>query len=326
VALRHLVERVADTSAPVLITGESGTGKEVVAETLHDRSRRKGEFIRINCAALPESLIESELFGAEDGAFTGQKGRRDGLFSAAEDGTLFLDEIGEMPIGLQPKLLRVLQSQTYRPLGSTKERRLTARVVAATNADLQEAIKQGTFREDLYFRLAVLTVHIPPLRDRRGDIPLLAAHFARKFAATEGRSTLEIRDDSMEVLMNHGWPGNVRELSNVLHRAVVLSVDRVIDPDELGLGNPAATPRTVARQRAASLPEEEDWNDLPFTEAKASATRAFCHDYLKRKLAASGGSVTEAARLSGLQRPNFRREMKKYGVGYDDSEDNGEVD
>jgi DNA-binding NtrC family response regulator len=323
VALRQLVEQVSDTSAQVLITGESGTGKEVVAEALHERSRRKGEFVRINCAALPEALIEAELFGAEEGSFTGQKGRRDGLFAAAEHGTLFLDEIGEMPVGLQPKLLRVLESRTYRPLGVNKERKLTARVVAATNVDLGEAIARGTFREDLYFRLAVLTVHIPPLRDRREDIPLLAAHFARKFAATEGRSNLDIRADAMDLLVAHPWPGNVRELSNVLHRAVVLSTDRIIDPEELGL---AVAPATTTRhpERLAEAPRDERWLDLPFTEAKAAATRAFCQGYLAHKLALAGGSVTEAARLAGLQRPNFSREMRKFGVGSESGAEDSE--
>ena len=233
--VRHMVDRMAGASAPVLITGESGVGKEVVAEALHEQGRRKGEFIRINCAALPESLIEAELFGAEEGAYTGQNGKREGLFSIAENGTLFLDEIGEMPIGLQPKLLRVLQSGQYRPLGSRTERTLTARVIAATNVDLHRAIAKGSFREDLYFRLAVLTINVPPLRDRREDIGLLAWHFAKKYAASEGRSTVEITDDGLAALREHSWPGNVREMSNTVLRAIILSSGRRLGRDELDI-------------------------------------------------------------------------------------------
>lgn len=323
-ALRRLVERIADASAPVLITGESGTGKEVVASALHERSRRKGEFVRINCAALPEALIEAELFGAEDGSFTGQKGRREGLFSAAGDGTVFLDEIGEMPLGLQPKLLRVLQDGTYLMLGSTKEHRFTGRVVAATNVDLREAIRKGTFREDLYFRLAVLTVHTPPLRERLDDVPLLAAHFVRKFAAAEGRATFDILPETMAALQAYHWPGNVRELSNVLHRAVVLSADRVIEPHELGLPNvaPAAAAAPPVPTPSGTPISDDGWFGLPFTEAKNAATRAFCREYLARKLAEADGNVSEAARLAGLHRPNFKREMRKYAVDADgDAED-----
>ncbi|MEQ1504468.1 MAG: sigma-54 dependent transcriptional regulator [Myxococcota bacterium] len=320
VRIRELVDRMAGATAPVLVTGESGVGKEVVAEALHEQGRRRGEFVRINCAALPESLIEAELFGAEEGTFTGQKGRRDGLFGLAENGTLFLDEIGEMPIGLQPKLLRVLQSLRYRPLGSRTERELTARVIAATNIDLHKAIGRGAFREDLYFRLNVLTIHVPPLRDRPEDVPLLASHFARKFAATEGRAGIEISDEAMHALEAYDWPGNVRELANTVLRAIVLTNGRRIGVEELGL----ATHRQhhPPETDGAALPDGwEAWMRLPLAEAKAEATAAFVAAYLARKLEESHGNVTRAAALAGVQRPNFKREMRKYGVGVVEEED-----
>lgn len=325
VRLRSLVDRIAGTSAPVLITGESGVGKEVVAETIHERSRRKGEFVRINCSALPETLIESELFGAEAGTYSGQQGRRDGLFMTAANGTIFLDEIGEMPIGLQPKLLRVLESRKVMPLGARKEVEVTARVVAATNVDLQDAIHKGTFREDLYFRLAVLAVEVPPLRERIEDVPLLAVHFARRFANAEGRSSVELLPETLQALMTYRWPGNVRELSNTLQRAVVLSPDRRIRPEELGLQPETETraepkpetqtePEPSAAPHVASATGWEDLYELPLTEAKAAVLERFVPAYLERKLADHDGVVTRAAAASGLQRPNFRREMKRYGV------------
>ncbi|MCB9684810.1 MAG: sigma-54-dependent Fis family transcriptional regulator [Alphaproteobacteria bacterium] len=318
VRLRDLVDRIAGTSAPVLITGESGVGKEVVAETIHERSRRKGEFVRINCAALPESLIEAELFGAEPGTFTGQTGRRDGLFMTAANGTIFLDEIGEMPIGLQPKLLRVLESRKVRPLGARKELDATARVVAATNVDLRNAITAGTFREDLFFRLAVLAVEVPPLRERIEDIPLLAVHFARRYANLEGRSSVDLPPETLRVLMAHTWPGNVRELANTLQRAVVLSPDRRIRPEELGLGPAIAPPEPPPDgsppPSAPTATGWEDLHDLPLTRAKEALLDRFVPAYLERKLREHGGVVSRAAAASGLQRPNFRREMKRYGV------------
>ncbi|MCA9488352.1 MAG: sigma-54-dependent Fis family transcriptional regulator [Myxococcales bacterium] len=320
VRLRSLVDRIAGTSAPVLITGESGVGKEVVAETIHERSRRKGEFVRINCAALPESLIEAELFGAEAGTYSGQKGSRDGLFTAAANGTIFLDEIGEMPIGLQPKLLRVLESRKVRPLGARKELDVTARVVAATNVDLRKRIAEGTFREDLFFRLAVLAVEVPPLRERIEDVPLLAVHFSRRFANAEGRSSVELPPETLQALMAYGWPGNVRELSNTLQRAVVLSPDRRIRPEELGLRPGDASeppPAEVPPPVDVAAPPPAGWEDLydlPYTQAKAALVDRFAPTYLQRRLREHDGVVSRAAAASGLQRPNFRREMKRYGV------------
>lgn len=315
--VRGLIERMAGTSAPVLITGESGVGKEVVAEALHAESRRRGEFVRINCAALPESLIEAELFGAEEGTFTGQKGRREGLFATAANGTLFLDEIGEMPIGLQPKLLRVLQSQSFRPLGARTERELTARVIAATNQEPHKAMERGAFREDLYFRLAVLTIHIPPLRERMEDVGILARHFARKYALAESRTGIGFSDAAMDRLLSYGWPGNVRELSNVVQRAVIMHRGDLIEASDIEVGRSDA-PGAPAR---ASADPWDAWMALPLADAKAEATAAFTRRYLERKLADTNGNISRAAALAGMQRPNFKREMRKLGVGVAGDED-----
>jgi DNA-binding NtrC family response regulator len=304
--VRRLVDRMAASSAPVLVTGESGVGKEVVAEALHEQSRRRGELVRINCAALPASLIEAELFGAEEGSFTGQKGRREGLFAVADQGTIFLDEIGEMPIELQPKLLRALENHTFRPIGSSKERPLTARIVAATNVDLRAAAARGTFREDLFFRLAVLTIEVPPLRERTEDIALLANHFAKKYGASEGRAGIRLSDEALAGLVACRWPGNVRELANSVQRAVVLSSTRVVELEDLALSARDAPPEAA-----------QDWAeymDLPLTEAKAAVVNAFTRAYIEAKLAAHGGNVSRAAAVSGMQRPNFKREMRRLGV------------
>jgi DNA-binding NtrC family response regulator len=227
-----------------------------------------------------------------------------------------------MPIELQPKLLRVLNDLKYRPLGGTRERKATARVVAATNVDLQDAIARGTFRQDLFFRLSVLEVRIPPLRERLEDIPLLAWHFARKFATSEGRSSIDLHPEALAALQTWHWPGNVRELSNVIQRAVVLSSGPVVGPAVLGFG---ARP-LVAPPHPPEPPPTATWDELPFTEAKAAATQAFCHAYLVRRLAEAGGNVTLAARAAGLQRPNFKREMRKYGVTSSSDLDPSELD
>jgi two-component system response regulator HydG len=327
--LRQMVERMAGVSAPVLITGESGVGKEVVAEALHEQGRRPGEFVRINCAALPEALIEAELFGAEEGTFTGQKGRREGLFSIASEGTLFLDEIGEMPIGLQPKLLRVLESGRFRPLGSRSEKKLTARVIAATNVELKQAIAEGAFRGDLYFRLHVLRIHVPPLRERMEDVPLLAAHFAKKFAANEGRLGVELTEEALAALMTYDWPGNVRELSNAVLRAVVLTSGRVVGAADLVLPTSSGVfskgpPPSPPSPTPGDGQSWEDWMRLPLSEAKAELLEAFTRQYLLRRLRDAEGNVSRAAVAAGMQRPNFKREMRKYGItanGDDPTED-----
>ena len=309
--VRDLVGRMAASRAPVLITGESGVGKEVVAESLHERSNVKGEFVRINCAAVPESLIEVELFGAEVGSFTGQQGAREGLLSVAREGTLFLDEIGDMPLSLQPKLLRALQSRTFRPIGARTERELTARIVTATNIDLDEASTTGKFRQDLFFRIAVLRIEIPPLRDRLEDVPVLLTHFLRQHALTEGRQMQRVGDDVLAHLLAHRWPGNVRELANAALRAVIMAGPEVRWAD-FGLERCAVAPT------AAALSPYDRWFDVPLAEAKAGVVQDFVHSYMREHLRRTGGNITHAATAAGMQRANFKREMRKHHVEVDD--------
>jgi two-component system NtrC family response regulator len=225
-----VVRKVADTEATVLITGESGTGKELVARAIHSLSaRRERPFVAINCAAIPRELLESELFGHVKGAFTGAIRDKTGKFQAAEGGTLFLDEVGELPVELQPKLLRALQERVVEPVGGTAPRKLDVRVVAATNSDLEEAIADGTFREDLYYRLAVIPVHLPPLRERPEDIPLLVRHFTAK----HGAPSVGFAPEALAALQRHAWPGNVRELENTVERLLILRNSDLITVAEL---------------------------------------------------------------------------------------------
>jgi two-component system response regulator HydG len=238
-----LVEQVADSSATVLVQGESGTGKELVASAIHQRSaRRKGPFIAVNCAALPETLLESELFGYEKGAFTGAATRKEGRFELADGGTLFLDEVADLSPVTQPKILRVLQEGEFERLGATKTIRVDVRIVAATNQDLGQMVKEKRFREDLYYRLNVITINVPPLRERREDIRVLAQHFLRIYAAKNNRTLEGFTDEAMRRLEAHAWPGNVRELENVVERGVVLARGALMDTGELPEEIAGATP------------------------------------------------------------------------------------
>ena len=262
----HRAERVAETRSTVLITGETGTGKELVARAIHDRSaQRHLPLIKVNCAAIPETLLESELFGHVRGAFTGATTNKKGRFALANGGSIFLDEIGIMPGALQPKLLRVLQEREFEPLGSERTERVDVRVIAATNRDLRQLVGEGRFQEDLFYRLNVIPVHLPPLRDRREDIPVLAEHFIAKHAQRTGKPIDRVEDGVLAALQQYGWPGNVRELENTIERAVVLSSNRVLtrrrhlDPgaarlDDAGAAGaaPAPEPRVGgARDRAS---------------------------------------------------------------------------
>jgi two-component system response regulator HydG len=230
----ELVNQVADSNATVLITGESGTGKEVIANAIHFRSSRsRRPLIKVSCAALPETLLEAELFGYEKGAFTGATGRKSGRFELADGGTLFMDEVGEIPASMQVKLLRVLQEGEFERLGGTRTMRVDVRLVTATNKDLSEAVRAGSFREDLYYRLNVINIPIPPLRERREDIPLLVDHFIQRYARRNKRQIAGISREAMERLMDYDWPGNVRELENTIERAIVLSREALIDTDSL---------------------------------------------------------------------------------------------
>ncbi|MBI4638119.1 MAG: sigma-54-dependent Fis family transcriptional regulator [Candidatus Rokubacteria bacterium] len=238
-----LIEQVADSSATVLIQGESGTGKELVAQTIHQRSaRRNGPFVAVNCAALPETLLESELFGYEKGAFTGAAGRKEGRFELADGGTLFLDEVSDLSTITQPKILRVLQEGEFERLGGTRTLRVDVRVVTATNQDLAQMVREKRFREDLYYRLNVITITVPPLRERREDIRVLAQHFLRVYAAKNNRKLEGLTDEAIQRLEGYAWPGNVRELENVIERGVVLAQGSLMDVTDLPEEVAGATP------------------------------------------------------------------------------------
>ena len=292
-----LVGRVAPTDATVLIRGESGTGKEIIAKALHHASQRAaGRFVAINCGALPEPLLESEIFGHVKGAFTGAGSNKKGLFEEAHGGTLFLDEIGEMTPGLQVKLLRALQSGEVRPVGSTQVITVDARVVAATNRDLEPMIRQGSFREDLFYRLNVIPIVLPPLRDRREDIPLLAEHFLARFARRQGR-VLRLSAGTTERLLRYAWPGNVRELENAMERLAILARDEAIEPGDL----PPHIGAGLALGTAPGLAAEQ---------TLAEAERAHIIQILERY----GGNHSRAAEALGIGRTTLWRKLKDYGI------------
>lgn len=297
-ALFSVISRTAESSASVLITGESGTGKELVAKAIHSLSPRKdNHFVAINCAAIPEGLLESELFGHMKGAFTGAASNKQGLFELANEGTIFLDEIGEMPMSLQAKLLRVIEGGTFRRVGGLSDLTVDVRIVSATNKDLQAMIEQNRFREDLYFRLNVLSVKIPPLRERREDIPLLFDYFLKKFAGNKKRFSKE----AAELLKNYHWKGNVRELENIVERVVLLCDSEIIDaehlPEEIS---------SVKKAAAVALPAEGmDIERLMEDTEKA---------YILRALEKTNGVKTEAAKLLNLTFRSLRHKLKKYGI------------
>jgi transcriptional regulator with PAS, ATPase and Fis domain len=249
----------------VLVSGESGTGKELVAQTIHQLSPRAAQpFVPLNCAAIPDTLLESELFGHEKGAFTGAFARRQGAFELANRGTLFLDEIAEMTPATQAKLLRVLQERSFRPLGGQREQSVDIRVIAATNLEPSEAVRQGKLREDLFYRLNVFAIRLPPLRERKGDVPLLVQAFLREFSARNGRAIAAVSDRAMEILERHSWPGNVRELRNVIERATIVAKSDVVEPADLpplahvgapAAGGPSLTPGTTVDEAERQLIE-----------------------------------------------------------------------
>jgi DNA-binding NtrC family response regulator len=312
-----LVESVAYSSASVLIQGESGTGKELVAKAIHYRSPRKDRaFVVINCSALTETLLESELFGHVKGAFTGAIATKKGLFEVADGGTIFLDEIGEIPASTQVKLLRVLQEGEVKRVGSNDITRVDVRVVAATNANLEELMKKGIFREDLFYRLNVISVHLPPLRERREDIPLLAYHFLRKYAERMGKKVTKIAPETIALLQMYKWVGNVRELENVIERAVVLEHGDTVRPGDL--------PAHIGQSAPAGLDDHKSLANLPYKKAKRMALMAFEKRYLQTLLSKSGGNISQASRAAGLDRSNFRRILKKYNLGVEMKDDEGE--
>jgi len=306
--LRASLERLGDQDVPILIQGESGTGKELVARALHDRgARRRKRFVALNCGAIPESLIDSELFGHVKGAFTGATTDRAGVFVEADGGTLFLDEIGDMPLAVQARLLRVLQESELRAVGSSSVRKVDVRVIAASHVDLAAAVEQGRFRQDLYYRLNVVVIRVPPLRERLDDLPLLAAHFLKKHG---GERPPGLSADALEAMTSYLWPGNVRELENAVLHAIALHHGDVIGAESL----PAAVVGRTKTAGASAAPTLEDDELEPLTEAKRRASSAFEKRYLMRVMEKAKGSVSEAARLAGLDRTNFRRLLQRHGI------------
>jgi len=293
------IAAVAPTRATVLVTGESGTGKSLVAKMVHEASpRRAGPFVEMNCGALPEGLLESELFGHTKGAFTGAAGARIGRFLAADHGTMFLDEIGTSTPALQLKLLRVLQERKFEPVGSEEPVEVDVRLVLATNEDLGKCVAEGRFRQDLFYRISVVPIHLPPLRERIGDVPLLAQHFLRRFTEENGKSIAEVDDSTMTILQSHSWPGNVRELENVIERGVILARgDRLMPgdlPPELTRSAPAPTgDRPLPLKRALEIPERE---------------------IIERTLRAHDWNRQATARALDINRTTLFNKMRKYGL------------
>lgn len=305
VEIFKLIDTIAKTNSTVLLTGESGTGKDMVARAIHTHSLRKEQpFVALNCGALPETLLESELFGHMRGAFTGADSNKKGLVEVAERGTIFLDEIGEMTGTMQVKLLRVLQDRTFRRLGGTEEVRADIRVIAATNQDLEKRVGEGKFREDLFYRINVIPIHLPPLRERREDVPLLADRFLSRFAAQMEKPVRSISHEAMALLQAHSWPGNVRELENVIERAVALEQTPAVLPETL--------PQHVRRggpargQLTGELPEEG-------IDLEAHVEEIY-KDHIVQALKRAGGVQIKAAEMLGMTFRSFRYYVKKYNL------------
>jgi two-component system response regulator PilR (NtrC family) len=313
--LFRLIRKVADSKSTVLVTGESGSGKELVAKAIHYLSDRKDKpFMSINCGAMPEQLLESELFGHQKGSFTGAHADKKGLMELADGGTFFLDEIGETPLSVQVKMLRVLQEREFKRVGGVKDIKVDIRVIAATNQDLAELIKAGRFREDLFYRLNIITVNTPPLRERKDDIPILVTKFIEKYSREDSRRITSISSDAMSLLERYNWRGNVRELENVIERAVVLATEPRIETENLPdyIRNPAVD------TAADIIAVPDDGLDL---EAKLAAME---REYLLKALEKSGGRKKEAARLVNLTFRSFRYKLSKYGIKTDEKEDDVE--
>jgi two-component system nitrogen regulation response regulator NtrX len=299
-ALRHELALMAGTNGRVLIYGESGTGKELVAHALHAMSPRAAEpFVEVNCAAIPEELIESELFGHIKGSFTSAHETKIGKFQKADGGTIFLDEVGDMSLRTQAKVLRALEEQRFEPVGAGASVQVDVRVVAATNKNLDEEIERGNFREDLFYRLNVIPFHVPPLRDRREDIPLLADYFLREFTTAYGRKPKELTPEAYRILQDYHWPGNVRELRNMIERIVILNPQVRVDARQIPL-NVTRRPAERLMDRFGSLAEVRE---------------AVEREYILKKLEETNGNVTRTAELLGLERSNLYRKMKTLGIG-----------
>ncbi len=296
-----LMERITATESTVLITGGTGTGKELVARALHyNGPRSEQRFYALHCAAIPEELLESELFGHEKGAFTGAVSQKIGIFEAANGGTLFLDEVGEMSLAAQVRLLRVLQEKEFIPVGSTTSQKTDVRLIAATNRNLAHGVKEGRFREDLYYRLDVIEIPLPSLRERRDDISLLVKHFLQKYARERDR--MQISEEVIARLIRHDWPGNVRELENVIERAVALSTADLIEISDL--------PANLQQETVSALAGRESYAHLSLQEARET----FEQGYVKEVLTKTGGNITHASKIAGIAWQNFHQKLKKYSI------------
>jgi DNA-binding NtrC family response regulator len=321
-AVFGLIAKCAPTNSTVLITGESGTGKEMIARAIHYNSLRKDQpFVTVDCNTLSENLLESELFGHTKGSFTGAVANKRGMFDIANNGSLFLDEFGNIPLSTQAKLLRVIQEREFRAVGSTTTQKTNVRLITATNKDLKAMVQDGTFREDLYYRINVFPIHSPALRERRDDIPALAFHFLKIFSAELGKPVSEISDGAMSLLLNHAWPGNVRELENTMQRAVILATDHIIRQAHLVniIENAPRPDFEVPRtsddlKRVKKIAREKSVEDIE---------KMFIQETLRR----NASNVTRSAEETGMQRANFQALMKKYNIRVRDTEyDAGRAD
>ena len=307
-----LATRVAPSSATVLLRGETGTGKEFLARTIHYASSRAEQpFVCVNCSALPESLLESELFGHEKGAFTNALTRHIGRFELANKGTLFLDEIGDISASVQVKLLRVLQDKQFERVGGTETVRVDVRIIAATNKDLEAAMKSGDFRDDLYYRLSTVTLHLPPLRERQEDIPRLVQHFVKRHGEAEGKNHIQVTPEAMDMLTSCHWPGNMRELSNCIHRAVILAHDDLITADDLMLDAMETAPVVNG---SFSAPAESAESAGGMAEMAGLPLREVEQRHILATLTQCNGNQTQAARLLGIDRKTLRAKIKAYGL------------
>ncbi len=301
--LKEMIGIVAPTNAWILIMGENGTGKELVARSIHRQSRRMQKpFIEVNCAAIPEDLIESELFGHEKGSFTGATAKKRGKFDLANEGTIFLDEVADMSLKAQAKVLRILQEKKFERVGGNRLIPTDVRVLAATNKDLEKEMEEGRFRQDLYYRLNVIPLRIPPLRERKEDIPLLVDRFLKDFASKEGDTEKRIADEVMDVLMKHHWPGNVRELKNIIERLVIITPDPVISKCDIF--------PVFVDERKNGPPPEREGDSGTLHEAKQDFER----QYIIRKLREFGGNISRTAAAIGLERSNLHRKIRSYGL------------
>lgn len=313
---RHVA--ALDETPPVLITGETGTGKGLVARTIHASGPRSAKpFIDVNCTALPANLMESELFGHERGAFTDAKESRLGLFEAAEGGFIFLDEIGDVELALQGKLLKAIEERVVRRVGGVRDRKIDVRILAATNRDLERETERDRFRKDLYFRLAVILLHLPPLRERGDDVLLLADHYLARFSAKYGRQVRRLSSDAQGELLRYPWPGNVRELSHVIERAVLWSRGEELGPEHLGLSQPAGPSPELRPAESATPPPSESGSPAP-TAGRPSGSLTLDQwerQLLEQALRETGGNQTRAAQKLGISRDTLRYRMKKHGIG-----------